>query len=386
MSEETTNNEELDIQIPDLEIPDIDLEDYEIPEDEETAVEDEAGGSQIFAWIGSGQGGGRLAKAFYDRGYKKCIAVNTSSHDLDSLDLPSTQKMLFDVGEHGAGKDMEKGKEAANKYKQNVFDLMRKIYGNSVDHVFVCVGAGGGSGSGSVLVLIETAKKYMKYIGHDDAEKRVGVVLSLPTRGEATSPIVSNNAHEVLSKIGECVEAKEISPVIVLDNSKIEKMYRGLTVKQFWPTVNNTVSGLFHVFNVLTNNPSPYTSFDPTDYSSVLRGGGVMVMGVAKLKEFDDEQKVSSAIKSNIEKTLLTDVELSDATTAACVAIGSKDIMENTPGLMDSLSYGFDTLSSLCPNATLHRGIYEDNKDSLRVYTIISGLNIPEKRLKQLIK
>ena len=253
MSEETTNNEELDIQIPDLEIPDIDLEDYEIPEEEDNTVEDESGGSQTFAWIGSGQGGGRIAKAFYDRGYKKCIAVNTSSHDLDTLELPPKQKALLDVGEQGAGKNMQKGYEAANKYKQNIFDLMRRIYGSNVDHVFVCVGAGGGSGSGSVLVLIETAKKYMKYIGHDDAEKRVGVVLSLPTRGEATSPIVSNNAHEVLSKIGECVEAKEISPVIVLDNSKIEKMYRGLTVKQFWPTVNNTVSGLFHVFNVLTN-------------------------------------------------------------------------------------------------------------------------------------
>ena len=109
-----------------------------------------------------------------------------------------------------------------------------------------------------------------------------------------------------------------------------------------------------------------------------------MVMGVAKLKEFDDEQVVSQAIKSNIGRTLLTDVELSDAKVAACVAIGSKDIMENTPGLMDSLSYGFDTLSSLCPQATLHRGIYEDNKDSLRLYTLISGLNIPENRLKQL--
>ena len=92
----------------------------------------------------------------------------------------------------------------------------------------------------------------------------------------------------------------------------------------------------------------------------------------------------SNAIKSNIEKTLLTDVELSDSSVAACVAIGSKDIMENTPGLMDSLSYGFDTLSSLCPNAVLHRGIYEDNKDSLRLYTIISGLKVPEKRMKQL--
>ena len=377
-------SEELDNQIPDLDIPDIDLEDYEIPEEEETAIEDESGGSQTFAWIGSGQGGGRIAKAFYDRGYKKCIAVNTSTHDLDTLELPTEQKLLLDVGEQGAGKDMEKGNEAANKYKQNVFDLMRRTYGNNVDHVFVCVGAGGGSGSGSVLVLVEVAKKYMKYIGHDDPEKRVGVVMSLPTRGEATSPQVSANAHEVLKVVGECAENNLISPLLIIDNSKIEKMYKGLTVKEFWPKINNTVSGLFHVFNVLTKNASPYTSFDPTDYSSVIRGGGVLVMGVAKLNEFDDEQKVSAAIKSNIEKTLLTDVELSDASVAACVAIGSKDIMENTPGLMDSLSYGFDTLASLCPNATLHRGIYEDNKDSLRLYTIISGLGIPEKRLKQL--
>tara|TARA_Y100000310_G_scaffold334715_1_gene415070 strand:+ start:159 stop:1301 length:1143 start_codon:yes stop_codon:yes gene_type:complete len=377
-------SEELDNQIPDLDIPDIDLEDYEVPEEEETAIEDESGGSQTFAWIGSGQGGGRIAKAFYDRGYKKCIAVNTSTHDLDTLELPTEQKLLLDVGEQGAGKDMEKGNEAANKYKQNVFDLMRRTYGNNVDHVFVCVGAGGGSGSGSVLVLVEVAKKYMKYIGHDDPEKRVGVVMSLPTRGEATSPQVSANAHEVLKVVGECAENNLISPLLIIDNSKIEKMYKGLTVKEFWPKINNTVSGLFHVFNVLTKNASPYTSFDPTDYSSVIRGGGVLVMGVAKLNEFDDEQKVSAAIKSNIEKTLLTDVELSDASVAACVAIGSKDIMENTPGLMDSLSYGFDTLASLCPNATLHRGIYEDNKDSLRLYTIISGLGIPEKRLKQL--
>ena len=369
---------------PDIEIPDIDLEDYEVPEDEETAVEDEAGGSQVFAWIGSGQGGGRLAKAFYDRGYRKCIAVNTSSQDLDTLDLPKAQKLLLDVGEQGAGKDMARGREAANKYKQHIFDLMRKIYGNNVDHLFVCIGAGGGSGSGSTDILIEVAKKYMKYIGHDNPEKRVGVVLSLPTRGEAGSPQVAKNAHEVLNTTNDLAVNNEISPLIVLDNAKIEKMYKGLTVKKFWPTVNNTISGLFHVFNVLTNQSSPYTSFDPTDYATVLQCGGVMVMGVAKLKEFEDEQSVSLAVKTNIEKTLLSDVDISDARVAACVAVGGKDIMENTAGLMDSLSYGFDTLSSLCPNATLHRGIYEDNKDSLRLFTLVSGLSISDKRKLQL--
>ena len=369
---------------PDIEIPDIDLEDYEVPEDEETAVEDEAGGSQVFAWIGSGQGGGRLAKAFYDRGYRKCIAVNTSNQDLDTLDLPKAQKLLLDVGEQGAGKDMSRGREAASKYKQHIFDLMRKIYGNNVDHLFVCIGAGGGSGSGSTDILIEVAKKYMKYIGHDNPEKRVGVVLSLPTRGEAGSPQVAKNAHEVLDTTNKLAVNNEISPLIVLDNAKIEKMYKGLTVKKFWPTVNNTISGLFHVFNVLTNQSSPYTSFDPTDYATVLQCGGVMVMGVAKLKEFDDEQSVSRAVKTNIEKTLLSDVDISDARVAACVAVGGKDIMENTAGLMDSLSYGFDTLSSLCPNATLHRGIYEDNKDSLRLFTLVSGLSVSDKRKLQL--
>ena len=368
---------------PDIEIPDIDLEDYEVPEDEETAVEDEAGGSQVFAWIGSGQGGGRLAKAFYDRGYRKCIAVNTSNQDLDTLDLPKAQKLLLDVGEQGAGKDMSRGREAASKYKQHIFDLMRKIYGNNVDHLFVCIGAGGGSGSGSTDILIEVAKKYMKYIGHDNPEKRVGVVLSLPTRGEAGSPQVAKNAHEVLDTTNKLAVNNEISPLIILDNAKIEKMYKGLTVKKFWPTVNNTISGLFHVFNVLTNQSSPYTSFDPTDYATVLQCGGVMVMGVAKLKEFEDEQSVSRAVKTNIEKTLLSDVDISDARVAACVAVGGKDIMENTAGLMDSLSYGFDTLSSLCPNATLHRGIYEDNKDTLRLFTLVSGLSVSDKRKLQ---
>ena len=383
-SEDNVFSDETPDITPDIEIPDIDLEDYEVPEDEETAVEDEAGGSQVFAWIGSGQGGGRLAKAFYDRGYRKCIAVNTSNQDLDTLDLPKAQKLLLDVGEQGAGKDMSRGREAASKYKQHIFDLMRKIYGNNVDHLFVCIGAGGGSGSGSTDILIEVAKKYMKYIGHDNPEKRVGVVLSLPTRGEAGSPQVAKNAHEVLDTTNKLAVNNEISPLIILDNAKIEKMYKGLTVKKFWPTVNNTISGLFHVFNVLTNQSSPYTSFDPTDYATVLQCGGVMVMGVAKLKEFDDEQSVSRAVKTNIEKTLLSDVDISDARVAACVAVGGKDIMENTAGLMDSLSYGFDTLSSLCPNATLHRGIYEDNKDSLRLFTLVSGLSVSDKRKSQL--
>lgn len=380
------------MDIPDLEIPDLELEDYKEPDSGIEEIKDESGGSHVFAWIGSGQGGGRIAKAFYDRGYKKCIVVNTSKQDLLKLDIPEAQKVLLDIGEEGAGKDMERGAAATIKYKQEIFDLMRKIYGTKVDHIMVCIGAGGGSGSGSSLVLIDIAKKYMKFIGHDKPEERVGVVMSLPTRGESASPKVAYNAYRVLKQVGEKAEKKEISPLVIIDNSRIEKMYKNLTVKEFWGTINSTISGLFHIFNVLSKHPSPYTSFDPTDYSTTIRCGGVMVMGVSKLehaninseKKTSNETEISKSIKSNVDKTLLAEIDIANATYAACCAVGGKGIMENTPGLMDSLSYGFDTLSSLCPNATLHRGIYEDDKPSLRLYTLISGLRIPQSRLDQL--
>jgi len=379
------------MDIPDLEIPDLELEDYKEPDSTVEDIKDESGGSHVFAWIGSGQGGGRIAKAFYDRGYKKCIAVNTSKQDLSILDIPDNQKLLLDIGEEGAGKDMERGANATLKYKQEIFDLMRKTYGTHVDHIMVCIGAGGGSGSGSSLVLIDIAKKYMKFIGHDNPDQRVGVVMSLPTRGESTSPKVSYNAYRVLKQIGGQAERKEISPLVILDNARIEKMYANLTVKEFWNTINSTVSGLFHIFNVLSKHPSQYTSFDPTDYATTFRCGGVMVMGVSKLNidgnkpasKSSNETEISKSIKSNIDKTLLAEIDISDGTFAACCAVGGKDLMENTPGLMDSLSYGFDTLSSLVPNATFHRGIYEDEKPSLRLYTLVSGLKIPGKRLDQ---
>jgi cell division GTPase FtsZ len=380
------------MDIPDLEIPDLELEDYKEPDAAQEEVTDESGGSHVFAWIGSGQGGGRIAKAFHDRGYKKCIAVNTSKQDLALLDIPDNQKLLLDIGEEGAGKDMERGANATIKFKQEIFDLMRKVYGTKVDHIMVCIGAGGGSGSGSSLVLIDIAKKYMKFIGHDKPEERVGVVMSLPTRGESTSPKVSYNAYRVLKQIGGQAERKEISPLVIIDNARIEKMYSNLTVKEFWSTINNTVSGLFHIFNVLSKHPSQYTSFDPTDYATTFRCGGVMVMGVSKLNIHENkpasksanETEISKSIKGNMDKTLLAEIDVSNATYAACCAVGGKQIMENTPGLMDNLSYGFDTLSSLCPNATFHRGIYEDDKPTLRLYTLISGLKVPIKRLDQL--
>lgn len=370
------------MSLDDLNVPELPLE-AEAPSYAEE-VKDESGGASAYAFIGSGQGGGRLAEAFYKLGYRKTVCVNTAKQDLASLSVPEEQKVLLPAGEQGAGKDMRVGEAAAEKGQQELYELMLKKFGK-VDHVFVCVGAGGGSGGGSTLVLVETAKKYLTYAGVEDVDQRVGVIMALPTNGECASPNVARNAQFLADALCKFAAKKMVSPLVFVDNDKIQKLYPKLTVKEFWPTVNNTVAGLFHIFNLIPTKDTQYTTFDAADYGSIMRGGGCMIMGVTQVKDWKDSNGVSSAIKSNLERTLLAEgFDLKTATHGAAVVLGGKSIFESAAGLMGSIESGFDTLAVLTGKAMIHRGVYEDNKDRLNVYTLVGGLSAPEKRIKAL--
>ncbi len=366
-------------------LPTLDLEQYEVNIEEETGVKDQIRGSTRYAWIGAGQCGGRLVKSFYDLGYKKVLAVNTTHHDLDLLEIPQDQKFLMDIGEKGAGKEMARGKEAIQQYQQDILHLARQTFGSQVDHIMVCFGAGGGTGSGSVAGLIEIAKRYARYVGLKNPDKKVGAVMTLPTVGEASSPLVAENAYNSASELSKMAAEGKISPLIIVDNDKINKMYPGMTVKSFWPSINNTVATLFDIFNRLSALSSQYTSFDPVDYHSILESGGCAIMGLTKVSEFGDKFALSEAVKKNLEKTLLAGgFDLTTAKLAGCVVVGGKKLMADVPGLQDNIDYAFDVLSEITGQASIHRGIYEDNRNSLRVYTIIGGLGSPTARLEEL--
>jgi len=366
-------------------VPTLDLEQYEPNIQEEVGVGDNIKGSTRYAWIGTGQCGGRLVKSFYDMGYRKVIAVNTTHHDLDLLDIPENQKYLMDIGKKGAGKELERGQKAIRQHQQEILHLARQTFGTAVDHIMVCFGAGGGTGSGSVLGLIEGAKKYARYIGLSNPNKNVGVVMTLPTVGEASSPLVAENAHRVASELSQMASAGEISPLIIVDNDKINKMYPGMTVKDFWPTINNSFASLFDIFNRLSSLSSDYTTFDPVDYHSIMEAGGCAIMGLTKVDQFKDKFALSESVKKNLEKPLLAaGFDLSTARLAGCIVVGGRKLMNNVKGLQDNIDYAFDVLSEITGNATIHRGIYEDNRDCVRVYTIIGGLESPTARLQEL--
>ncbi|MHC4482980.1 MAG: AAA-type ATPase lid domain-containing protein [Planctomycetota bacterium] len=374
-----------EFEIDDGHLPALDLEHFEPDIDEETGIRDEVKGSVRYAWIGAGQCGGGLVKSFYDLGYRKVLAVNTTRRDLDSLDIPQGQKFLMDIGEEGTGRDMERGARAVRQHRQDILHLARQTFGTGIDHIMVCFGAGGGAGGGSVVELIEIAKRYARYIGLKNPSKSVGVVMTLPAAGKVGSPVVAENAYKVSGKLSEMATAGEISPLIIVDNDKINRMCPGLTVKSFWLSINNTVAGLFNIFNRLSALGSRYTSFDPLDYLSIIKSGGCLIMGRTKVKELDDPFSISEAVKKKLEKTLFAGgLDLSTVKACGCIVVGGKGLMANVKGLQDNINYAFDVLSEVTGEATIHRGIYEDGSDCLRVYTIIGGLNSPTARLEQL--
>ena len=366
-------------------IPTLALEDYTPQIAKAEGIKDTSKGSTKIGWIGAGQCGGRLVKSFYDLGYKKVLAVNTAYHDLDDLDLPESQKLLLDIGRKGAGKDIARGREAAQEYRQEIIHSVEKIFSDNVDHVMVAFGSGGGTGSGCVIPILETIKSCAKHIGLTKPNKRIGVLCTLPTEGESSSPKVSKNANEVLAELSKMANKGEISPLIIVDNEKISQLYPGLTVRNFWPTINNTVAGLFDIFNRLSAQPSNYTSFDAVDYQSILECGGACIMGLTKVHSYKDKFDLSRAMKDNLTKTLLADgFDLSSAKVAGAIVVGGHTIFANTPGLQDSIDHAFDVVADLTGKATIHRGIFEDNKSSLRVYTLIGGLKAPNMSLEQL--
>tara|TARA_A100001391_G_scaffold127282_1_gene87033 strand:- start:322 stop:1473 length:1152 start_codon:yes stop_codon:yes gene_type:complete len=376
-----------DLNLPTLDIEDIDVD--EIEQSKMDLVEDESGGAIRYGIVGSGQGGGRMAKAFFDLGYRKTIAFNLAQSDLNHLGLPENHKHhLVYEGASGAGKNHAVSKKAFDDKSQEIFNKYKEIFGDKIDRILICVGVGGGTGGGSVMSLLDTAKRYFAYIGVENPSERVGVIASLPTTGECASPIVAENSYNRMTELCKAAENNQFAPLVIIDNDKIKKLYPRLTVKQFWPTLNNTVAGLFHIFNLLCTKNSDYTVFDPADYDSIMKTSGCMIFGATTIKDPESPTSVSQGLRNNLEKTLLASgFDLTSAKGAASIIVGGTELYETVPGLMDNIEYGFDTLATLTGGAIIHRGIYEDpEREKLVAYTIVGGLKSPKKRIEELKK
>jgi len=356
-----------DVSLPEIPMPSVEKKVDDVKDECEVAFN--------FAFIGAGQGGSRIAEAFYNLGYRKLSAINTAQQDLNTIKLEN--KLC--IGDGGAGKNPAVAKQLFNERREDVLDFMRDSWGSDVDRVFVCAGAGGGSGAGMCSPLLSTAKEFQEIV--NSKSKKVGCILALPQHSEGKK--VNENAYHTLMDVLRLVREGTVSPLIILDNEKVNQLYPGVAVSQFWRTANSSTAGLFHLFNLLASKDSSYSSFDSNDYKQLL-DTGLIVFGAAPCQEWKQASDISKTVRENLRNNILSGgVDLSTGNSAGVIMIGGKEVLDDVP--QENFDRAFDQLTRILgPRSVVHRGIYSGDKPSLTVYTLIGGLGDPVGKINEL--
>jgi cell division GTPase FtsZ len=348
----------------------------------QVVIEDEFASPVAFrlAFLGSGQGGCRIANSFWSLGYRSVGAFNTTEQDFDGLD-PDMPKVSLNIG--GARKDMQLARDNLKGRDQEVWDLFQRAWGAQVDYGIVCVGLGGGTGSGTALPLVQLARRYMEEQGKPP---RVGALVSIPSADDGQQ--ICRNA---VASFRELLHAK-VSPFIVIDNARVHELYKP-PMADLLPKSNELVSEMLHLFNQLAATKSPHVTFDSSELADLL-DSGIVVMGAADIPVADIKSPadVSSRIRGELAKSVLAQVDLGTGNKAACIFVGDDEVLNGFS--KDYFTAGFTQLDRVVGTSAggapvvVHRGIYPSTQEGsgLQCYTMVSALAPPYKRLEELAR
>jgi cell division GTPase FtsZ len=324
--------------------------------------------------VGVGQCGSKLAEEFYNRGYN-VVAINTAMQDLKHIKIPERQKLFLDYALGGAAKDLETGKAAAEEYQDVILKTLESNFEND-DVVMLCVSGGGGTGSGSAETMVNLISK----LG-----KPLSVIYVLPLSSE--DALAKYNSVLTLSRLAKLAKEDVINSLAVVDNAKIELMFPGQSMAEFWKSANSAIVEPLHLFNKLSANPSAYTSLDPMDLSRLWIGtGDCSLYGMMEVDNYLEDEAIAEALLTSMNNGLLAnDFDLKQTRSVGVIITGTKSVLEKVPAT--NIEYGFAMLGKICNEGTrVFRGVYElPGKDNvLRIYSFFSGLGLPEERVKEL--
>lgn len=330
-----------------------------------------------FGVCGSGQAGSRLAESLYKIGYET-VVFNTASQDLKHIEIPESNKYLLDYTLGGAAKDLEIGKAAAEAHRDAIAELVSDKLGDC-QALLLCLSLGGGSGAGSVETMIDV----MAGTG-----KPLVVITVLPMSAEDAQ--TKQNALETLSKIAKEVQNKRVHNIIVVDNAKIESIFSDVSEMDFFEVSNQAIVKPFDAFNSFSSMPSRTKALDSMEFAKIMTdGGGLCVYGQMTVSDYLQPTAIADAVIENLSNGLLaTGFDLKQTKYAGMIVVAKRSVLDQLP--KSSINYALTMVEEVCgnPQATF-RGTYDSEdapNDLVTVYSIFSGLGLPESRVQQLQK
>jgi cell division GTPase FtsZ len=322
--------------------------------------------------IGVGQAGSRIAEVFNTLGYSVGV-INTSSQDLEYINVNENNKLLLTGTLGGTGKDLELGREVFSANIDLITDFVRDIT-NGSNMVYLAVSGGGGTGSSSVESMVPMLYEF---------GMPVGVIYVLPKATEDAQS--KKNSLETLSRLARLSSSNVISSLVVVDNARIEAIYANLSQAKFWETSNMAIVEPIDVFNHLTSRPSRYTSLDPSDFGKIVSAGDCSVYGVIEVEDYMDETSLAESVIDSLGSNMLAEgFDLTQTRVGGVIITGSKEVLDRLPAI--NINYCFHMISEQTKGASIFQGIYDvdSDSDSVKIYSWFSGLGLPKSRIETL--
>jgi cell division GTPase FtsZ len=326
--------------------------------------------------VGSGQAGSRIAEAFYQLGYDT-IAINTAMQDLKFINIPDANKLLMEHGLGGAAKEIEIGRAAAESHRGEILQMLNeKLSGSQIN--LLCLSLGGGSGAGSCETLVDVLSS---------TGKPLVVITVLPMDNEDAQ--TKTNALETLSKLAKMAQNKKVNNLIVVDNAKLEVIYNSVSQMEFFGVANKAIVDPIDVFNTLSSMPSSVKGLDPMEWGKLFTDGeGFTVYGELTVENFSDDTAIAEAVVSNLNGNLLAGgFDLKQSRYVGVIIAANKDVWAKIPS--SSITYAMAMINDQCGTPKgVFKGIYtvETPDPVVKVYSMFSGLGLPESRVTQLKK
>ena len=318
--------------------------------------------------IGLGQCGGNFANEFARLGYK-AMALNTSTTDLKDLDaIPNDFKVHIGLsGRNGAGKDRRLGHKSLASNRDKVMERVRTL-ARGADLLLLTGGMGGGTGSNLAdLVSLLTPTGLP-----------MSCLVTIPTESE--SGITKVNAVYGLNNLAR----SKSSNLIIIDNSKILKIFPDATIADFYRRANQLVARTLAEFNSTNDEMKSISirSFDSEDFRKVFLSGGVVVFGATSIKVEDHitEDTIFGRLKQLWDSSGLL-AEGFDYTTASLAAVifyaPESVLARSSANIMEKLN---NSIKKLTQGAAVYTGIYQTKEPGpVKIFTMLGRLSLPNR-------
>ncbi len=248
--------------------------------------------SSILKVIGIGGGGGNAVNHMFSQNIEgvNFIICNTDAQALAHSSVPNK----IQLGPHltqglGAGANPEIGREAT----QESLEEIKRILEVNTKMAFITAGMGGGTGTGGAPIIAKICKD-----------------LGILTVGIVTTPF----AYEGKKRIAQATQGIEnlkghVDTLLVISNDKLRHQFGNLTMKAAFSKADNVLATAAKCITDVINSTGQI-NVDFADVCTVMRNGGVAILGSS---ECEGEDRAQKAIEQALNSPLLNDNDISGA-------------------------------------------------------------------------